>query len=93
MFTKRILPWLLLVCLLLCATTLAAVAEGDDEEVIIVIYDADGNAVTGGGEDGMDPIVTPTVAPEPTPDPSQPVYEAISTSPSRMSATFFWRTI
>lgn len=76
MFTKRILPWLLLVCLLLCATTLAAVAEGDDEEVIIVIYDADGNAVTGGGEDGMDPIVTPTVAPEPTPDPSQPVYEA-----------------
>ena len=76
MFTKRILPWLLLVCLLLCATMLAAVAEGDDEEVIIVIYDADGNAVTGGGEDGMDPIVTPTVAPEPTPDPSLPVYEA-----------------
>jgi hypothetical protein len=76
MFTKRILPWLLLACLLLCATMLAAVAEGDDEEVIIVIYDAEGNAVTGGGEDGMDPIVTPTLAPEPTPDPSLPVYEA-----------------
>lgn len=76
MFRKRILPWLLLVCLLLCAAVFAAVAEEDDEDVIIVIYDAQGNAVTGGGEDGMEPIVTPTLAPEPTPDPSQPVYEA-----------------
>ncbi len=76
MFHKRILPWLLLVCMLLCVACFAALAEGDDEDVIIVIYDADGNAVTGGGEDGMEPIVTPTLAPEPTPDPSLPVYEA-----------------
>ena len=87
MFTKRILPWLLLVCLLRCATMLAAVAEGDDEEVIIVIYDAEGNAVTGGGEDGMDPIVTPTLAPEPTPDPSLPVYEADGSMLLTMSFT------
>ena len=75
MFTKRILPWLLLACLLLC-TVVVAVAEQDDEEVTIVIYDADGNAVTGGGEDGTEPIATPTLAPEPTVDPTLPVYEA-----------------
>lgn len=75
MFTKRILPWLLLACLLLC-TVVVAVAEQDDEEVTIVIYDADGNAVTGGGKDGTEPIATPTPVPEPTVDPTLPVYEA-----------------
>lgn len=76
MFKKRILLWLLLACLLLCTAAVVALAEEDTEDVIIVIYDQNGNAVTGGGEDGMDPIITPTVEPEPTPDPSQPVYEA-----------------
>ncbi|MBR4069266.1 MAG: CapA family protein [Clostridia bacterium] len=75
MFTKRILPWLLLACLLLC-TVVAAVAEQDEEDVTIVIYDANGNAVTGGGEDGTEPILTPTPEPKPTVDPTQPVYEA-----------------
>ncbi len=73
MWKKRILP-LLLMCLLLCTLIFAVAAE--EEEVILVIYDAEGNVVAGGGEDGTEPILTPTLAPEPTPDPSLPVYEA-----------------
>ena len=75
MLRKGMLAWLLFGCLLLGMVAFAAMAEEDTEEVIIVIYDQNGNALTGGGEDGTEPLVTATPVPEPTVDPSEPVYE------------------
>ena len=56
----------LLMCLTLCLT---ALSEGDTEEVSITIFDENGEVILGETPE-------PEVTPEPTVDPSQPVYEA-----------------
>ena len=56
----------LLMCLTLCLT---ALSEGDTEEVSITIFDENGEVVVGETPE-------PEVTPEPTVDPSLPVYEA-----------------
>ena len=60
------LALLLLMCLTLCLT---ALSEGDTEEVSITIFDENGEVVVGETPE-------PEVTPEPTVDPSLPVYEA-----------------
>ena len=60
------LALVLLMCLTLCLT---ALSEGDTEEVSITIFDANGEVILGETPE-------PEVTPEPTVDPSQPVYEA-----------------
>ena len=56
----------LLMCLTLCLT---ALCEGDTEEVSITIFDENGEVILGETPE-------PEVTPEPTVDPSEPVYEA-----------------
>ena len=60
------LALVLLMCLTLCLT---ALSEGDTEEVSITIFDENGEVVVGETPE-------PEVTPEPTVDPSLPVYEA-----------------
>ena len=60
------LALVLLMCLTLCLT---ALSEGDTEEVSITIFDEHGEVVVGETPE-------PEVTPEPTVDPSLPVYEA-----------------
>ena len=60
------LALMLLMCLTLCLT---ALSEGDTEEVSITIFDENGEVVVGETPE-------PEVTPEPTVDPSLPVYEA-----------------
>ena len=60
------LALVLLMCLTLCLT---ALSEGDTEEVSITIFDENGEVILGETPE-------PEVTPEPTVDPSLPVYEA-----------------